>query len=253
MSGARHRRTTVASLYRRGHTNVEIARRLGVSKERVRQLLQQYEIAVVPVAERRYLAAVEGREDEIVAAFVELHSDAAVARRLGLREQHVHRLIDARLPEAGVLRRRPRRRPPRYTDDELLVSLREAALELPSPMGYHAYRIWAGQRERDGHPCPGPQVAQLRFGSWRRALVRAGLPANRAGGPRCTFAWPDVVTAVAACWRELGQSPSVARYETWRAGRAGLPSPATVRRQVASWNDLLVAAYPLVYGPPAQA
>jgi len=242
------RRATIVSLYGRGHTNAEIAQRLGVSKERVRQLLRQYEVAAVRVAERRYLAAVAGREGDIVAAFLESHSDVAVARRLGLREQHVRRLVDERLPEAGVLRRRPRHRPPRYTDEELIRALAEAALDLPSPMGYHAYRTWAAGKERDGRPWPGPQVAQLRFGSWRRALARAGLPANHAGGPRGTFARPDVVAAVAACWRELGKSPSVARYEAWRAGRAGLPSPATMRRLTASWNDLLAAAYPLVYG-----
>jgi len=168
-----------------------------------------------------------------------------------LQERHVRRLVDARLPEAGVLRRRPRRRAPRYTDDELVSSLRQAALELPSPLGYHAYRIWAAAGDHDGRPRPGPQVAQLRFGGWRLALAGAGLPANRAGGPRGSFTCEDAVAAAAVCWREIGQSPSVTRYETWRAGRSGLPSPATMRRHVASWNDLLAAAYPRVYGTVA--
>jgi hypothetical protein len=66
------------ALYGQDLTNQEIAVHLGVSRERVRQLLQRYEIHIRPLRERRFLAAVTGRETEIVAAFVELRSDAAV-------------------------------------------------------------------------------------------------------------------------------------------------------------------------------
>jgi hypothetical protein len=45
----------------------------------------------------------------------------------------------------------------------------------------------------------------------------------------------------------LGRYPSVVRYEAWRGGRRQLPAAATARRFARSWDDLLVAAYPLVY------
>jgi transposase len=239
----------LASLYGQGLSNREIAARLGVSQERVRHLLQRCEIPVVPLAERRYLAAIKGREAEVVSAFLRLRSDAAVARELGLQEHHVRRLIDARVPEPVVLRRRRRNHRPRYSDQELIEALQEVARELPSPMGYQAFRGWVAGRQRNGLPWPGPQVISLRFGGWRRALARAGLPVNRAGGPHATYRRQDAVAAIAAAWRELGYRPSVAGYEAWRAGRRGLPAPATARHLGPSWDDLLVAAYPLVYGP----
>lgn len=247
------RRARLASLYEQGLANREIAVRLGVSGERVRQLLQRYKVPIVPLWERRYLAAVAGREAAVVDAFLDLHSDAATARLLGLQEHHVRRLIDASLPEADVLRRKRRRHRPRYSDDQLIGALQRAARDLPSPVGYEAFRRWAAAGQRDGLSGPGPQVVVLRFGGWRRALAQAGLPVNRAGGPHPTYDLDDVLGAIAAAWREYGRVPSVARYEVWRAGRPGIPSPATARRFADSWDDLLVAVYPLVYGRPAAA
>ena len=93
----------------------------------------------------------------------------------------------------------------------------------------------------------GSEVFKLRFGGWRQALARADLPTNSRSGPQASYRYEDVVVAVAAAWRELGRYPSVTRYDAWRAGRAQLPVAATARRFARSWDDLLVAAYPLVY------
>jgi hypothetical protein len=252
-SVAEPRRAHLASLYQRGLSNREIAVELGVSGERVRQLLQRYEIVIVPVRERRYLAAIAGREIEVVETFLELRSDAAAARALGLDEHHVRRLIDVTVPEADVLRRKRRRHRPRHSDDELVATLQQAALELPSPMGYQAFRDW-GAAQPGGPSRPGPQVVALRFGGWRRALTRAGLPVNQAGGPHPTYGLDDVLGAIAAAWRDLGRAPTVAGYEVWRRARPGLPAPATARRFGESWDDLLADAYRLVYAPgPAGA
>jgi Homeodomain-like domain len=244
------RRARLAALYELGITNREIARRLGISAERVRQLLQRYRIPAVPLDERRYLTAVRGHETEVIDAFLSLRADTAVALQLGLEERHVRRLVDATVPEANVLRRTRRRRRSRYTDADLIAALQEAARDLPSPMGYEAFNAWAAGRQRNGLPWPGPQVVSLRFGGWRRALTLAGLPANAAGGRQATYDRQGAINAVAAAWRELGRAPSVTGYETWRAGRSHLPSPATARRFATGWDDLLVACYPLVYGSP---
>jgi hypothetical protein len=247
---AEPRRSHLASLYERGLSNREIALELGVSGERVRQLLRRCEITAVPLGERRYQAAISGREAEIAEAFLESRSDAAAARALGLDERHVRRLVDAAVPEADVLRRKRRSHRPRHSDDELVAALQRAALDLPSPMGYHAFKDW-GAAQAGGLSQPGPQVVALRFGGWRRALAQAGLPVNQAGGPHPTYDLDDVLGAIAAAWRDLGRAPSVAGYEAWRGARPGLPAPATARRFGESWDDLLAAVYPLVYAPGA--
>jgi len=200
----------------------------------------------MPSWRRRYLEAVTGREDEIIAAFLRLRGDRAVARQLHLRVTHVRRLVDARVPEAGVLRRARRASSPLYCDGELITALQAAARDLPSPLGIESYRRWV-QTRADGRPRPSPEVIMLRFGGWRRALARCGLSASPRRGPRVGYTYPDVVQAIATCWRELHGYPSVVRYTAWRAGRSDAPAAATARRFVRSWDDLLVAAYPLVY------
>lgn len=222
----------------RGGLEGHIARHSGLSLDELP--------ATTPTWLRRYLEAVAGREDEIVAAFLRLHSDTAVARQLDLRVTHVRRLVDARVPEAGVLRRARRSSSPLYTDGELIMALRAASLDLPSPLGIECYRRWA-QAGDDGCRWPSPEVIMLRFGGWRRALARGGLSASPRRGPHVGYTYPDVVAAIAVAWRELGGYPSVVRYTAWRAGRSDVPAAATARHFARSWDDLLVAAYPLVY------
>lgn len=240
------RRAVLLELYERGLTRREIAEQMGICPDWVRQLLRRYEVPAVPVRERRYRRAVAGRESQIIAAFLQLRSCRAVARRLGLREDDVQRLVDGAVPEAGVLSRARRTLEQTYTEAELLDALRQAALSAPSPLSIASYRCWASGA---GHEIrrPGSEVFKLRFGGWRRALARAGLPTNLRSGPQAGYRYEDVVAAIAAAWRELGGYPSVTRYDAWRAGRAQLPVAATARRFAKSWDDLLVAAYPLVY------
>jgi hypothetical protein len=182
-----------------------------------------------------------------VAAFLRLRSDQAVARELGLQASQVRRLVDAAVPEAGVLRRAGRTASQACTDEELTKALREAARELRSPLTLNTYRRWAQQRS-NGRPCPSAEVIVARFGSWRRALVRAGLPSTSRHGPLVAYDYATVVQAVAAAWREIRRYPSTVRYDAWRAARRHLPSAAAARSFATSWDDLLADAYPLVYG-----
>ncbi len=241
------RKARLLALYGEGRSNRQIAARLGLSAERVRQLLSTYGVTPQPADERRYQIAVRGREKEIVAAYRRLGDEARVARELGLQECHARRLIKASVPEAQVLRRRERSRRQRYTDEDLRSALREAARQLPAPLGYHAYRKWAEGRRGDGLPRPSAQTVVLRLGTWREALAVAGLPVPAGGGRPATYEHSDGVAALAQAWRELGQAPTIKRYEAWRAGRRGLPSPVTVRRLATSWDDLLREAHVLVH------
>ena len=97
------RRALLLELYEQGLTRQEIAERMGICADWVRQLLKRYEVPALTVWERRYRRAIAGRESEIVAAFMRLRSYGAVARQYDLRATHVRRLIESVVPEAGVL------------------------------------------------------------------------------------------------------------------------------------------------------
>jgi Homeodomain-like domain len=240
------RRALLLELYEQGLTRQEIAERMGICADWVRQLLKRYEVPALTVWERRYRRAIAGRESEIVAAFMRLRSYGAVARQYDLPATHVRRLIESVVPEAGVLCRARRTSSQIYSDEELLDALRTAALDAPSPLSIESYSLWV-QHAGGERRWPGSEAIKLRFGGWRRALGRADLPTNSRHGPQAGYRYGDVVTAVAAAWRELGRYPSVTRYDAWRAGRAQLPVAATARHFVRSWDDILLAAYPFVY------
>jgi hypothetical protein len=206
----------------------------------------RHEIPAPPLWQRRYRPAITGFEAQVIAAFLRLRSDKAVAQELGLQVTKVRRFVDAEVPEADVLRRARRNLAQTYSDEEIIGALQDAALDVPSPMSIESYRLWA-QYNGNRHRRPGPEVVKLRFGGWRKGLASAGLPTNARSGPPANFAYLDVIAAVADAWRELGRYPSIVRYDAWRAGRAQLPAAATARRFARSWDDLLVAAYPLVY------
>jgi len=245
------RRAKIEQLYREGGTLEEIGQALGVTRERARQLIDAYGIDKQPLSERRFLTAVTGREQEIEALFLELRSDDAVAERAGIRPTFVTRVVGERIPDANVLRRRPRGRQDKYSDNELLGSLQEGARDLPSPMAGTAYADWAKDRTLDdGRPVPGPQAAMLRFGSWRAALTRAGLPSNPRSGAQPSYDLEDGINAVVSAWLDGGSPPTVASYETWRTSHPDHPSSATVRNLVNGWDELTLAAWPIVHGRP---
>jgi hypothetical protein len=245
-TGGNERLSCLLDLYDQGLSNREIGERFGLSAERIRQLLVSYGVVSRPASQRRFEAAVRGREEEIVAAYLRLGNEADVARETGLDEVHVQRVLTANLPEIQVLRRRKRTKPERYTEEEILSALREAARCSSSPLGYHTYRRWAARQRAEGLPCPSPQTVLLRLGRWREALARAGLVVPVGGGRPATYGRDSGVVALAQAWTELGQAPTIRQYEVWRSRRTELPAAVTIRRMATSWSDLLREAYPLI-------
>jgi len=243
------RQKLVTDLYERGATLEEIGRSLNVSRERARQLLNQYGIERTPRADRLYNAAFPARAPEVEALFLQLRDDVAVSERTGIDVAAVGRWVDGHIPDPDVLRRRRKPGSEHYSDEEFVACLRVGAKELGSPMAHATYADWSRGRMLDADRAwPGPQGMMLRFGSWRNTLARAGLPANPTAGPDPRFELSDAVDAMAQAWRETGKPPTVDRYDAWRSGREGFPSSATARKFVEGWDALQLAAWPVVHG-----
>jgi hypothetical protein len=245
-------RVLIIQLYQKGATLDEIAHAASVrSRQRVQQLLDQYGIPRSDRFDRLYNHSFPARAEEVEALFLRLRDDRAVSERTGIDERCIRRFINSgRIPDPDVLRRRPRARQALFTDEELVECLRAAAKELAPPMAHARYAEWASGRMLDGQRrWPGPQSMMIRFGSWRSALARAGLPANPTGGPDPHYDLSDAVSAIAQAWRETGTPPTGEAYTAWRAGRRELPSFPTMRRLVEDgWDMLKLAAWPIVHG-----
>src|SRR3954471_9711909 len=104
------RRALVTGLYERGATLEEIGDALNVTRERARQLLDQYGIARRPRADRLYDTAFPTRGEEVEALFLQLREDEAVAVRTGIDVASVRRFVTEHIPDPDVLRRKPRQR-----------------------------------------------------------------------------------------------------------------------------------------------
>lgn len=192
-------RCRVADGHHRGLTLQEIGNEVGVTRERVRQVLNVMGLKMAGQQERRYASAISGRSSELAEAFLRLRNTDLVANETGIEAAQVTRFVEREIPDAKVLAKSHNPRSPIYTDSEYLDCLRKAAAELDSPMGQAKYRAWsAGRNLPDGRHWPGPQGIMIRFGSWREALLKAGLPARPSMGGTGWFDYDDFRKGVAS-------------------------------------------------------
>jgi hypothetical protein len=131
----------------------------------------------------------------------------------------------------------------KYDDDELLQILREASEVVGGILTASAYDRFARDRAfADGRPYPTHQTHSHRFGSWRKALLGAGLCANPSSpiaGQRI-FDQGHCIDALRHASREVGKVPTVSAYESMAvASRGALPSAATIRVRCGSWTQAL--------------
>lgn len=231
----------------------EVGKLEGVTREAIRQRLKGMGIKPRTVEETYLLRErreISLRGADIRRVFLQLREVSETAGQLGLSEALVRRALDELVPDFEVLARVPRNAAKKYSVDDLLASLREASVPLPGILTTYSYDSFVETHPLlpDGRPRPGKQAMMLRFGSWRGALQRAGLPANPHSGPQKEYGEVDAVAAVVECWRETGGAPTSEEYERWQRHHEARPSGATVRKLAGNWNPLLVRAWQLVHG-----
>jgi tetratricopeptide (TPR) repeat protein len=231
----------------------EVGEYLGITREGVRQRLKAMGIksrSSGETARLRERREISERGDEIRNVFFQTRDVVETAQQVALGEALVQRAIGELVPDFEVLTRVPRNQSKKYSLDDLIDALRETAGAVPGILTASGYDAFAAAHPMlpDGRPWPGKQAVMLRFGSWRDALLRAGLPANPHGGPKKEFNEADAIAAVVECWRQTGIPPTADGYDRWQRGREGRPSMATVRKLAGSWNPLLVRAWQLVHG-----
>ena len=247
-------------LYEKGATLDEVGKAFGISKERVSQLFRRSGLSARSIREAAALKRnqAEARANEIRAAYDDLGDYGATAVKLGLSRATVEDILEEDEP---IRSRAPAPRPgkKRYSNEDLLSCLRETSEAIGGVLGVADYNNYAkGRTFRDGRPWPTNQTFQLRYGSWRDALLAAGLAANPStpiAGQRI-FSEAHCIDALRHARRELGKVPTSHAYDRLaRESQGALPSLATVRNRLGGWSDSLKASRDLVaagfdYGRP---
>jgi len=240
-------------LYRRGATSREVGEQFGVSTSRVGQLFIE---AGLPTrtpnevsrlrsqnARDRAEEIVRERGEEIVESFLRLKDLRLVASELGIAQETVRSVLNERLSRSQyrAITQKPAKRT--YTDEQLIAFLREASADHSKPLSIKSYKKFVdSQQAVEGRRCPTHQTHQKRFGSWRNALLKAGLPANPTSpvASMRVFEAPQCIDAIRAAHQALGKIPTKAEYEQYaRASRGALPSPATVSKRCGTWTDAI--------------
>jgi hypothetical protein len=147
-----------------------------------------------------------------------------------------------------------------WTEERILAAIRAWAAETGSPPRVrdwspaHAVDGNGGVRRYRSEPgrWPSASIVAVRFGSFRAALERAGLPVP-AAAPESRRVWTRerISEAVRRWQRETGRSP---RRSDWQHAADWHPAASTVYRVAGSWQRALEAAgLPRVGAEPRRA
>jgi len=136
-----------------------------------------------------------------------------------------------------------------YSDRDIIVALRAVAAGLGRVPSAKEYALLA----RDAELPTLPTVLN-RMGGWTNAVQAAGMTPAGVSNAR-SRRWTD-----AACWAalrgvvdELSEIPTVLSYERHAAGRADLPSSATLRNRLGRWSAISARLAAEREGAPATA
>lgn len=224
-----------------GQTLQEIADAVGVTRERVRQILRR--IGGPTAAEVREGAAQRHRDlqDDIAARVREdlsTHPGSTadeVAARLGCSkrdvQQHVPEDLRARIvnPAATVEQV--------WSDEDIMQALRT--------VGTYAFPVASADYDallRTGE-VQGPSVARIcqRFGNWGNACRLAGVepPPPRRDHYQSKWTDEDILAFVQDYLAAPGSSGTFSDYDPWRREHApSAPSSALLRQRLGPWTQV---------------
>jgi hypothetical protein len=237
------RNEQMAEMALAGETLQSIGLTVGVTRERVRQILaKRYGITGEDMlALRRSLRADRlARDGATVKAWVSTNpgrtlNEAALAT--GVPVDRIRKALSRQDVRAAFAPVRPSHQP-RFTDEAILDAIRAAALEHGDPLSHTRYDRYAAD-----HGMPTSCRITQRFGSWSAACAAAGVGVftrNRTYTRRWTPG--QMVDAVVDYLASPASTGSFADYDAWSRTRPDMPSSGTVRNQFGSWTVVKTAA-----------
>jgi hypothetical protein len=269
--GANSRIAEVARLASEGLTLQAIGDELGVTRERVRQILQD---RLPELAQRRKALVVARRQEHSRRAEGELQTDRLerllfeldergidpddvitalqrsrhldrTAERFKMNPESV-RLLYELTPASFQLVETGKKGASRFSDEKLIEYLRLCAQSLGvSQLSGNAYDDFARRQTLTPEVWPTMQTMMIRFGSWREACQIAGLSSGRPlqhyvqdfPPARCRAYVDEYVLEML----QLGSKPTFSSFCDWSKKNAG-PSGATVRNRIGPWSEALATS-----------
>lgn len=239
-----------------GLTLDEIGERFGITRERVRQLINEFNDQTVPqiIRQRRAeeLARAQARwaaDTEQVQAWSQANPGSPVedvARLIGRTATEVGRMLGGRRnlhthSRTGNLQK--------WTDEQLLGYVRRYHAETGRTDG-PGFDEWS--RRQDG---PSKQSFMFRFRRWNTALTKAGVAVAKPRLHQARYEKNDLWSALVEYLGQDRDDYTLRGYEDWAKSRPGVPSGALLRIRlgeawVAVRNKALdVTAHPEHHNP----
>ena len=243
-TGQSGRAFVMARRYAMGETLDEVARDYGVTRERVRQIINQqtpWNATEIRLERRRSADATERANNAAVLEWSKSAPGASVSEAsetLGLPEEEIRRYLGRRLARHE---RTLRKRADRRSNEDLLKDLKRFNEETGGTTSA-AYAKWA--RETG---VPGPQTVAIRFGSWNDAATLAGFKEAEQIDRDRRHTEEDLWAALV---EGVHSGVFTAReFEDWLASAPGAPSLALIRHRLPGrFQDIRDEALKIVSG-----
>jgi hypothetical protein len=225
----------------RGETLNGIAQAHGVTRERVRQILDREGVdpgAAAGVRRALTIEAAEAHHDEVVHAFRRGDSTDQIARDLNIGHAAIRALLDDAVTPTDRAHRRANRRSAggnsQFSDEDLIAAVREVGDRYGRTPTTAEY-----SRAAAGGMLPSAPLIQARLG-WREAVLRAGLTPRRSVRRTYKRRWPAEACrhALRRIVVETGEVPTIAQYEALAQLDDSLPSGVTVRNCLGRWSTV---------------
>lgn len=231
----------MVAMAKSGMTYEEIGGTFGVTRERVRQVLKKAGITGSTTRGARAAAKAATLEADRERILEWAKGNPGLGARdaeeaLSLKEGRVAEALGSSVNRVFV-----RQKPNaclRYTDEDIVRALREAAFIQGDPMSKVAYDEYV---EAFGGPS-GVLVAK-RFGTWKKACQAAGLGVSTLPG-NCNRRWGQgqLVDILLDYFNSTTARGTFDDYARWASQESGRPSAPTVRNRFGSWTAAKRAA-----------
>lgn len=236
----------IVEAYNTGRTLASIGEEHGMSRERVRQIVQRSGIKVMYTRSlTAYTQWAEQHGNTVNETFSTTRSiTATIHRHPEVPAAWVRRFLRPRAHESVVGRPTTNKV---WQDEDIIQALRAAAVD--GVISANRYSRWRNEGHTIGdRKPPTTTLITWRFGSWANAVTKAGLQAGESWRSKYPRQWTeeDALKAVTTFVTEAHSRnlrPTYARYDAWLSANPGHPSAVYLRQITGkSWSEIVMDA-----------